>query len=125
MFHCRSQGMSVALMLVALGAGLSACASEPPTAEIGAARQAIGTAERSGAVEYAPVDLNNARIKLDRAQGAANESENKTARWLAEEAQIDAEVAGAKAQAVSAQRALQQIREGMTPSEGSQPITPR
>jgi len=125
MIHRRSQGLSFALTLVALGAGLSACASERPTAELDAARQAINAAERSGAVEYAPVDLNNARVKLDRAQGAANQSENRTARRLAEEAQIDAEVAGAKAQTVSAQRALQQIREGMAPAGGSQPINPR
>ncbi len=123
MIHRRISGPFVALMLIALGAGLGACSSgTPPTTEIGAARVAIDSAERAGATDYAPVELNNARIKLNHAQDAANQSEYEMALWLAEEAQVDAEVAGAKAQATAAQRALQEVQGGT----GSQrPITPR
>lgn len=125
MLNPRRSGPSVALVL-AFAAGLAACASTPPpNAELGAARAAIENAERSGAAELAPVELNNARAKLNRAEGAARQSEHQTALWLAEEAQVDAEVAGARAQARTAQQALKEIREGTRAlgSELQQPAT--
>jgi Domain of unknown function (DUF4398) len=103
----------IAATLLALGASLAACASsEPPTAQMSAARSAIETAERSGATEHAPIEINNAREKLNRAEAASRQSKNDEAFRLAEQAQIDAQVAGAKAQTVAAQQALQQVREG-------------
>lgn len=93
---------------------IAACASgEPPNAQLAASRTAISDAERAGAAERAPVELNSARTKLDRAQDAARRDRFEEAARLAREAEIDAQLASAKAQSSEAQAALTQVRQGI------------
>lgn len=123
--HCLRT--TLATTVIVLGAGLGACASHPaPTAQLSAARTAVNSAERSGAAERAPVELNNAREKLSRAESATKDSRNQQALWLAEQAQIDAEIAGVRAQSAAAQQALQEINAGTRAlgTEMQQPATP-
>ena len=101
MTRCRPEvsGRGV-IAAVLLSFGLVACVNDvpPPTAQLGASSQAILTAERAGAMQYAPVELQAARSKLAAADAAMRADDRIAARRLAEEAQADANVATAKAQ---------------------------
>lgn len=91
--------------------GLAACASpgKPPTAELASAQASITQAETAGAVQQAPVELLAAREKFSRAQAAVREERFGRARRLADEAEVDAELAEQKARAVKAQAAAQEL----------------
>lgn len=92
--------------------GLAACASDvpPPTAQLGASSQAILTAERAGALQYSPVEYQSAREKLAAADAAMRADERTRARRLAEEAQVEAELATVRAQRANAQQAASVVR---------------
>lgn len=78
---------------------LAACASTPvPNEKIAVARASVQRAEQSGAPEYAPVEMATARDKLQRAEKAAADRDGAPATMLAEQANIDAELAEATAQ---------------------------
>ena len=105
----------VCIQTVAAGLLLAACADgEPPRAELGAAESAIQAAQRSGAAERAPVELNNARVKYDAANAAVRDEEYDRAARLAREAEIDAQLAAAKAQAETSRAAARQVYESTT-----------
>lgn len=100
----RSCTPLAAALLASLG--LAACAgTPPPTAQMGATEQAIVNAERAGALEHAPVELQRARSKLAAADEAMRDDDRDAARRLAQEAQADAELAASRAQAVTAAQA--------------------
>lgn len=92
--------------------GLAACAGTPaPTAQLGASSEAVMAAERAGALQYAPVELQSARDKLAAAQAAVRDEENERARRLAEQAQVEAELATVRAQAAVTQEAASAVRQ--------------
>jgi chromosome segregation ATPase len=74
---------------------LAACANEvpPPNSQITLSDSIIRDAESAGAVEYAPVELNTAREKLEAARREMQDENNEKALRLAEEAELDARVA--------------------------------
>jgi hypothetical protein len=95
-------GPSNRLTIVAVGAaavwGLAACASTPiPNEKIALAKASVQRAEQSGAPELAPVPLAAARDKLSRAEKAAVDREAQPATLLAEQADVDAQLAEATA----------------------------
>ena len=77
---------------------LAACASTPPapTASLQAAQQAIATAERAEAGNYAAGELAEARAKLASADTAVKEKEMVMAERFADESRANAELASAK-----------------------------
>jgi DNA repair ATPase RecN len=78
---------------------LGACASSPiPNEKIAVARASVQRAEQSGAQDLAPVELSTARDKLQRAEKAAADHDAQPATMLAEQANVDAELAEATAQ---------------------------
>jgi DNA repair ATPase RecN len=78
---------------------LGACASNPiPNEKIAVARASVQRAEQSGAQDLAPVELSTARDKLQRAEKAAADHDAQPATMLAEQANVDAELAEATAQ---------------------------
>jgi len=58
----------------------------------------VERAEQSGAPEFAPVELAGARDKLQRAEKAAADHDAQPATMLAEQANVDAQLAEATAQ---------------------------
>jgi hypothetical protein len=75
-----------------------ACASTPiPNEKIAVAKSSVQRAEQSGAPELAPVELASARDKLARAEKAAASREMQPATMLAEQANVDAQLAEATA----------------------------
>lgn len=97
--------------------GLAACATDvaPPTAQLGASSQAVAAAERANALQYAPVELQAARDKLASADAAMRADERTRARRLAEQAQVDAELATARAQRAVSQQAAVAVQKQAIP----------
>ena len=87
------------------------CASmPPPTEQIAVAKSALASAASAGGSEYASMEMNSAQEKLDRAQQAMKKEDYENARWLAEQAQVDARLAEKKAQSAKAQKAASVIQ---------------
>ena len=78
--------------------GMAACASTPiPNEKIAVAKASVQRAEQSGAPELAPVEMAAARDKLARAEKAAADRNAEPATELAEQANVDAQLAEATA----------------------------
>lgn len=96
---------------IVAAAVLTGCATRPaPTQEIATATASIEAARTAGAGETATVELNRAVDKLERARALSRDGQQVEARRLAEDANADAQVARAKAGAVSSQRGLVELR---------------
>lgn len=92
---------------------LTACAASPPapTEQIAVSKAAVAQASSAGASELAPTELQTAREKLDRAAVAMGSKDYEQARILAEQAQVDAQLAVTKARSVKAQKAAAALQE--------------
>jgi len=105
------------LLLLALPSVLllGACASSGPAPidQIATSRSALSQAQRSNAGEYAAVELLSAREKLDRAEEAMRAKRNDDARRLAEEAEVDALLAEAKARTAQSEQTLAEVRQSI------------
>jgi hypothetical protein len=74
-------------------------------------RAAVSSATSAGATEYAPVMLKSATDKLAEAERAMSEKEYVKAGELAEQAQVDAQLAGATSRSAKAQKAADALQE--------------
>jgi hypothetical protein len=93
-----------AIGFVALAIG--GCASVPaPTEQMAVSNAAIENAASSGGGEYAALEMRSARDKMARANAALQREDYEAARWLAEEAQVDARLAETMAQSAKARKA--------------------
>ena len=100
------------LLTAALAVLLAGCASRPPSQSLfNNASSAIAMAERAGAAERAPVELRFAREKLRAANTLVDIGDHQEAEWRLAEAEINAELALAKARAAKARNRLAQARE--------------
>lgn len=91
---------------------LAGCASAPPpVAQLALASAAVAHAAAAGAAEFAPTELMAAQEKLRRANLAVGRDDGNTALTLAEQAQIDAQVAEARTENAKAQKAIAALRE--------------
>jgi hypothetical protein len=94
----KSTSTKLALASAAAVWMLAACASTPiPNEKIAVAKASLQRAEQSGAPELAPVELASARDKLNRAEKAAADHDAEPATMLAEQANVDAQLAEATA----------------------------
>lgn len=93
---------------------LSGCGSPEPRPDnaLVRAKTAVDQATTAGSRQYAAVDLNDAESKLQAANVAENRGHYKQARYLAEDSQVDAELASAKTQAGKAEDAANQLQRG-------------
>jgi len=92
---------------------IAGCASvPPPTEQIAVSKQAVSNATSAGGNEFAPAEMRAAQDKLDRAIQAMTAEDYKNARLLAEQAQVDAQLAAAKARSAKAQKAGASVQEG-------------
>jgi uncharacterized protein DUF4398 len=75
---------------------LAGCASAPHE-ELAASERAIASAVAAGAADLAASDLHLARTKIDLARRWMRAEDYEPARWLVQQARVDAEVAAVKA----------------------------
>ena len=112
----RTRRSATILALAILSGG---CASvPPPRAEIGKAEAALSSARKERAGTYAPLSLHRAQAKLDGAKSAVRGERNERALRLAQQAQLDAELAELEAErertrqsAAELERTVQALRE--------------
>ncbi|MGE5057731.1 MAG: DUF4398 domain-containing protein, partial [Betaproteobacteria bacterium] len=84
----------------------AACSTaKPPTEKIAQVDLDVRAATEARAADFAPVELQKAREKLARARQAMSAQNYDEARRLAESAQVDAELAEAKAETAILRRA--------------------
>jgi hypothetical protein len=102
----------VILPALVLFAGAAMAAPPAPVSNLQAAQQAIANAERVDAATHAGVELGEARGKLSAAQRAVEEKKMVVAQQFADEARAEAELAAAKAGAVKALAANEDIKRG-------------
>jgi hypothetical protein len=81
------------------------CAANPPVEQLASSERAIAAAVAEDAEALAPRDLHLARFKLDLSRRWLAAGDHEPARWLAEQAQIDAELARLKAAAAKSGKA--------------------
>jgi len=96
--------MGSAAVLTAAVLLFAACASapQPPTGALNAAQSAIANAERANAGRFAASELGEAREKLARAKDAVEQEEMLTAKRLADESRVTAELASARTESAKA-----------------------
>lgn len=94
--------------------GLAGCASsgDLPREQMAVARAAVDRAAGPAGAD-APVEVSQAREKLERATAAVARKDYDVARRLAEQAEVDANLAEAKSHSVRSDRALKEVREGI------------
>ena len=91
-----------------------ACASSPvPTGQVARAKSALEQAESAGAAEHAALEMRTAREKLDRAEKLMAEHDEDGARDAAEQAEVDALLAAAKARRAKAETSVKELQETM------------
>ena len=100
-------------ILAASMAVLGGCGKDipPPDEQLALAGEAISKAETAEAPRHAPMELNSAREKLSQAEKLVEREEYVEARRLAEEAEVDANLAFAKSRSAAAQRAVAEQQE--------------
>jgi septal ring factor EnvC (AmiA/AmiB activator) len=80
--------------LCSLAFGIVACASAPvPVDKLAVAKSSVERAEQAQAAQFAQVELNTARNKLAAAQAAADKRDADVAARLADQAEVDAQLA--------------------------------
>jgi hypothetical protein len=101
-------GVSVAAVILTV----AGCASNPaPTEQMAVSKAAVNNASNAGGNEFAPLQLRSAMDKMDGAERAMTANDYLLARQLAEQAQIDAQLAVAMARSVKAQKAAGTLQE--------------
>ena len=106
---CRAiSGIGLAAAVMAM----AGCASVPaPTEQLAVSKAAVANAVGAGGTEFAPAEMRTAQEKLDRANQAMAAKDYERARWLAGQAQVDAQLAVAKARSAKAQKAAFALQE--------------
>lgn len=117
--------------LLASGAlAVTGCAHTPsPAPSIAASAASVEAARSGGAPELASAELNEARSKLERARALAAAGDERGAIRLAEQADVDAQLARARAGSERSRRAvteleagLQTLREELSRAAAKQPV---
>jgi hypothetical protein len=101
-----------AALLLAATLALAACAGTPaPNAQLAVSTAALTSAAAVGGGEAAPLEMRLARDKLARANLAMAAKDYDVARSLAEEAEVDAQLAGVKARSGQSAKAAAEVQD--------------
>ena len=100
----------ISILIVAFS--LASCTSTlPPTGQISISNDVIRKANAAGGMEFAPLQLNSAKQKMVYAEKAMQEKKFELAYQLAQEAQVEAELALAKTATAKAQQEANALSE--------------
>lgn len=107
-----SPTIATGLLSVVFAATLAACAgAPPPNPQLALAEAAVQRASTSSTAELAPAELQRAKGKLTSAQEAQSRKDYVRAAELAEQAQVDAQVAEMHAQAARSRKAARETQD--------------
>jgi hypothetical protein len=105
-----SRAVIAALNVCASAFALAGCGNTPSAApSIAAGTASLDAARAAGAPEMAAVEINEARSKLDRARVLSAAGDDRGAMRLAEQADVDAQLARAKAGSEKSRRAVTEL----------------
>jgi len=91
---------------------LAGCASTPaPTEQMAVSKAAVSNASSAGGNEFAPLQFKAALDKMDDAERAMIKKDYVLARKLAEQAEVDAQLAGAMARSAKSKKAADTLQE--------------
>src|SRR3954464_15088659 len=94
----------------AIAFGIVACASSPmPVDKLAVAKSSVERAEQAQAAQFAQVELSTARNKLAAAQAAADKRDADIAARLADQADVDAQLAESTARAKQQEQLVDQM----------------
>ena len=102
------QNPSFVLASVLLIAG---CSGIPPTEQIAVSKAAVNSASSAGGTQFAPVPMRTAMEKMDAVERAMMIKDYLIAQRLAEQAQVDAQLAAATARSIKAQNAASELQQ--------------
>lgn len=104
----------IGLLILATSAILmTSCAGTPPTAQMAVTTEAVDSATNAGGGVAAPIEMQSARQKLDLAKRAMVAHEYDQAKTLARDAQVDAQLAEAKADSAKARAAAAELQKSI------------
>jgi hypothetical protein len=107
LFHLQKIIISLSTLVF-----VTACASTPPpVAQMAISRTAVHNADSAGSIEFAPLQLKSAIEKMTDAERAMKDKKYLLARQLAEQAQVDSELAVAMTRSGKAQKAADALQE--------------
>jgi hypothetical protein len=102
------------LLLLITAATLSACASAPkPSDAISLSKDAVNRAVSAGATQYAPLQMKTAQDKMFLMERAIGEKKYVKVKELAEQIQVDANLAERIATTVKVQKDLKDAQSGI------------
>lgn len=111
---CVSKRLRRSAWAVIVAGVLAGCAATPPSEQkTTLARDSVGRALAAQATQFAPLEMKTAQDKLARMEQAIGEKHYVLVDSLAEQIEVDANLAEAKATAVRKQQVLNQAREGI------------
>jgi seryl-tRNA synthetase len=100
--------------LCAIAFGIVACASAPvPVDKLAVAKSSVERAEQAQAAQFAQVELTTARNKLAAAQAAADKRDADVAARMADQAEVDAQLAEATARAKQQEQLVTEMEAGL------------
>lgn len=104
--------LAVNTAVIAVLFALAGCASTPaPTEQMAVSKAAVSNASSAGGNEFAPLQLKAAMDKMDAAERAMIKKDYVLARQLAEQAEVDAQLAGAMARSAKSKKAADALQE--------------
>jgi homogentisate 1,2-dioxygenase len=102
------------LIIILYAFANSGCSmTKPPTETLANAEWVLRSASEARAPEFAPMDFRSAKQNLDNAKKAMTASRYEEARRFAESAQVDAELAQAKAETEMMVQAADELRKSV------------
>ncbi len=103
---------SATIVLLALLFG--ACSStKPPTQKLTQTEASIRQAEQVGAEEYAPLEIREARKKLEQSKDLVEDEKYEEAKRTADQAMVNAELAQIKSLSAKAQKAVYELKQSI------------
>lgn len=100
----------LAVLALAVLAATGCASGPPPTEQMAAAKAAVDSADATGAPAYAPTETRLAADKLAGAKKALADKDYVLARQLADESQLDAQLAVRKMQTAKSSQAADEAR---------------
>src|ERR1043165_5918951 len=98
----------------AIAFGIVACASAPmPSDKLAVAKSAVDRAEQAQAAQFAQVELTSARNKLAAAQAAADKHDADIAARMADQAEVDAQLAESTSRAKQQEQLVNEMDAGL------------
>jgi septal ring factor EnvC (AmiA/AmiB activator) len=107
MSHRMMNRVSMPAIIAVAASIMAGCASIPaPTGQLAVSKAAVTSATRAGGNEFAPLELKSAVDKMQGAEQAMAANNFPLAKQLAEEAQVDANLAETKTDLAKTQKAV-------------------